>query len=49
MSNATLAKLSKKQRAAAVRAKRKHDPNPDRKGKPILVSSKKKSLLCNII
>ena len=41
MSNSTLAKLSKKERAAAVRAKRKHDPNPDRKGKPILVSSKK--------
>ena len=41
MSNATLAKLSKKERAAAVRAKRKHDPNPDRKGKPILVSSTK--------
>ena len=35
------AKLSKKERAAAVRAKRKHDPNPDRKGKPILVSSTK--------
>jgi hypothetical protein len=39
MSNAKRAMLSKKERAAAVRAKRKHDPNPERKGEPINVSS----------
>ena len=42
MSNKTRAKLSKKEKASAVRAKRKHDPNADRKGDPILVSSTKK-------
>jgi len=31
--------LTKKERAAAVRAKRKHDPDPERKGKPINVSN----------
>lgn len=39
MSNQKIASLSKKERAAAVRAKRKHDPNPERKGKPINVSN----------
>lgn len=39
MSNEKRAALSKKERAAAVRAKRKHDPNPERKGKPINVSN----------
>ncbi len=39
MSNAKRAALSKKERAAAVRSKRKHDPNPERKGSPINVSN----------
>ena len=39
MSNEKRAALSKKERAAAVRAKRKHDPNPERKGEPINVSN----------
>lgn len=39
MSNEKRAKLSQKERAAAVRAKRKHDPNPERKGAPINVSN----------
>ena len=39
MSNEKRAKLSKKERAAAVAAKRKHDPNPERKGEPINVSN----------
>lgn len=39
MSNEKIASLSKSERAAAVRAKRKHDPNPERKGKPINVSN----------
>lgn len=39
MSNEKRAKLSKSERAAAVAAKRKHDPDPDRKGKPINVSN----------
>ena len=39
MSNAKRAMLSKKERAAAVRVKRKHDPDPERKGEPINVSS----------
>ena len=39
MSNEKRAKLSKKERASAVRAKRKHDPNPERKGPPINVSN----------
>lgn len=39
MSNQKRAQLSKKERAAAVAAKRKHDPNPDRKGAPINVSN----------
>jgi len=39
MSNEKRAKLSKKERAAAVRAKRKHDPDPERKGSPINVSN----------
>ncbi len=39
MSNEKRASLSKKERAAAVRAKRKHDPNPERKGEPINVSN----------
>lgn len=39
MSNEKRAKLSKGERASAVRTKRKHDPNPERKGKPIMVSN----------
>ena len=39
MSNEKRAKLSKQERAAAVRSKRKHDPNPERKGEPIMVSN----------
>ena len=39
MSNEKRAKLSKKERASAVRAKRKNDPNPERQGKPINVSN----------
>jgi hypothetical protein len=39
MSNEKRAKLSKKERAAAVATKRKHDPNPERKGAPINVSN----------
>lgn len=32
--------MSKKERAKLVDRKRKKDPNPDRKGKPIMVSNK---------
>ncbi len=39
MSNEKRAALSKKERASAVATKRKHDPNPERKGKPINVSN----------
>jgi len=39
MSNEKRAALSKKERASAVAAKRKHDPNPERKGEPINVSN----------
>jgi hypothetical protein len=39
MSRAKRESLTKKERAAAVRAKRKHDPNPERKGDPINVSN----------
>jgi hypothetical protein len=39
MSNEKRAMLSKQERAAAVRAKRKHDPDPSRKGDPIMVSN----------
>jgi len=39
MSKAKRASLSKKERASAVAAKRKHDPNPERQGKPINVSN----------
>jgi len=39
MSNEKRAQLSKKERAAAVATKRKHDPNPERKGAPINVSN----------
>ena len=39
MSRAKRESLTKQERAAAVRAKRKHDPNPERKGKPINVSN----------
>ena len=35
--------LSKSQRAKLVARKRKKDPNPNRKGKPIMVSNKLKS------
>ena len=35
-------KMSKKQRAAAVRKKRREDPNPNRRGKAKNVSSKPK-------
>ena len=39
MSNKKIKQLTKKQRANAVRVKRKHDSDPDRKGKPINVSN----------
>jgi hypothetical protein len=39
MSNEKRASLSKKERASAVAAKRRHDPNPERKGEPINVSN----------
>lgn len=39
MSNEKRAKLSTKEKIAAVRAKRKHDPNAERKGAPINVSN----------
>jgi hypothetical protein len=40
MSNAQRASLSKKEKASAVRRKRKADPNPERQGEPINVTSK---------
>jgi len=40
MSNSMRASLSKKEKANAVRRKRKADPNPERHGKPIDVTSK---------
>lgn len=39
MSNEKRASLTKKERASAVAIKRKHDPNPERKGAPINVSN----------
>jgi hypothetical protein len=39
MSNEKRAMLTKKERASAVRAKRKYDSNPERKGDPINVSN----------
>ena len=39
MSNEKRTSLSKKERASAVSAKRRHDPNPERKGEPINVSN----------
>jgi hypothetical protein len=39
MSNEKRASLTKKERASAVRTKRKHDSNPERKGSPINVSN----------
>ena len=39
MSNKKIRQLTKKQRANAVRQKRKYDSDPDRKGKPINVSN----------
>jgi hypothetical protein len=45
MSKTQRSALSKKERAAAVVAKRKHDPNPERKGAPINVSSDGKGKL----
>ena len=39
MSNRKIRQLTKKQRANAVRQKRKHDSDPDRRGKPINVSN----------
>lgn len=39
MSNEKRAQLSKGERASAVHTKRKHDPNPERKGEPIMVSN----------
>jgi hypothetical protein len=39
MSNEKRSQLSKKERASAVAAKRRHDPNPERKGDPINVSN----------
>ena len=41
MSNEKRARLTKKERAAAVRKKRRQDPNPERSGKPINVSLRK--------
>ena len=41
MSNEKRAQLTKKERASAVAAKRRNDPNPERKGKPINVSKNK--------
>jgi hypothetical protein len=40
MSNAQRASLSKKEKASAVRRKRQEDPNPERQGAPINVTSK---------
>ena len=42
MSNEKRASLTKKERAAAVASKRKHDPNPERKGRAINVATKSK-------
>ena len=39
MSKEKRASLTKKERASAVHAKRKYDPNPERKGEPINVSN----------
>jgi Domain of unknown function (DUF6321) len=39
MSNEKRAQLSKKERASAVATKRRNDPDPERKGKPINVSN----------
>ncbi len=39
MSNEKRASLTKKERASAVASKRRHDPDPDRKGEPINVSN----------
>jgi len=39
MSNEKRASLTKKERASAVATKRKHDPDPERKGAPINVSN----------
>jgi len=39
MSRAKRESLTKKERASAVASKRKHDPNPERQGKPINVSN----------
>lgn len=39
MSRAKRESLTKKERASAVRAKRKYDPDPERKGEPINVSN----------
>jgi hypothetical protein len=39
MSKEKRASLTKKERASAVHAKRRNDPNPERKGKPINVSN----------
>jgi hypothetical protein len=39
MSNEKRRRLSKTERAAAVRTKRTHDPDPERKGEPIMVSN----------
>ena len=39
MSRAKRESLTKKERASAVAAKRKHDPDPERQGKPINVSN----------
>jgi predicted ABC-type ATPase len=39
MSRAKRESLTKKERAAAVSAKRRHDPDPERKGEPINVSN----------
>jgi hypothetical protein len=48
MSREKRQQLSKKERAAAVAVKRKHDPNPERKGKPINVSNYGKGKLSEL-
>jgi hypothetical protein len=43
MSNEKRAKLSKKERVSAVASKRKHDPNPERKGEPSVSANQSNS------
>lgn len=49
MSREKRAALSKKQRASAVAAKRRHDPDPERQGKPINVSNFGKGKISEIM